>query len=133
MDRAFLLQHVRFDDDEPADVKVIGVYSSKAAAQAAIERLKEQPGFRDYPDFFAIDEYDLDTDHWAEGFVGGTRRVDLPWWGCVGPLYLLGAIIYAAVRGRWIDLPFIVGYGLFFFGVTEFARRRAARIDYSRR
>jgi len=133
VDRAFLLQHVRFDDDDPPDVKVIGVYSSQAAAQAAIERLKDQPGFRDNPNSFTIDEYELDNDHSVEGFVGGTRRVDVPWWGCAGPLYLLGAILYSVLRGRWLDLPFIVGYGLFFFGVVEFARRRAARIDYSRR
>jgi hypothetical protein len=133
MDRAYLLQHVRLDDDDPADVRVIGVYSSKRSAQAAIERLKDQPGFREYPESFTIDEYDLDADHWVEGFVGGTRRIDVPWWGCVGPVLLLGAVLYAALTGRWIELPFIVGYGVFFFGIAEFARRRAARIDYSQR
>jgi hypothetical protein len=66
MERAFLLQHERPD---PENVKVIGIYSSEAAAQAAIDRLQQQAGFRDYPDCFTIDVYELDKDHWAEGFV----------------------------------------------------------------
>ena len=64
----YLLQHsYEVMDDE--DVKVIGVYSSEMAARAAIERLKEQPGFRDHPDGFHVDRYPLDKDHWTEGFV----------------------------------------------------------------
>jgi hypothetical protein len=27
-----------------------------------------QPGFRDHPDDFAFDAYELDVDHWKEGF-----------------------------------------------------------------
>lgn len=53
------------------DVKLIGAYASEAAAQAAIERLRKQPGFRDYPDDFTIDAYEIDKDHWTEGFVVG--------------------------------------------------------------
>lgn len=53
------------------DVKFIGAYSSEASAQAAVERLRTQPGFRDYPDDFTIDAYDIDKDHWAAGFIVG--------------------------------------------------------------
>ena len=66
MESAFLLQHERPDTE---DVKVIGLYSSEAAARAAIERLRLQPGFSDYPNGFTIDRYKLDQDNWTEGFV----------------------------------------------------------------
>jgi len=66
MKHAFLLQHERPDTE---DVKIIGIYSSPESAEAAIERLRTQPGFRDHPNGFAIDPYPLDRDHWADGFV----------------------------------------------------------------
>ena len=66
MERTFLLQHERPDTEH---VKVIGVYSSHAAAEAAIERLRLQPGFREYPDGFTIGPYEVDKDHWTEGFL----------------------------------------------------------------
>jgi homoserine kinase type II len=66
---AYLLQHVRADDEYGDHAKTIGIYSSPEAAKAAIERLKDQPGFRDNPKGFHIDRYPLDKDHWSEGFV----------------------------------------------------------------
>jgi homoserine kinase type II len=66
MGRGFLLRHERPDTE---DVKVIGIYSSDVQARAAIERLRQQPGFCDYPDGFCIDAYELDKDHWTEGFL----------------------------------------------------------------
>lgn len=59
--------HIKYDDEE--DIKFIGVYSTREKAQAAIERLKTQPGFQDTPDGFCIDEYVVDQDHWTEGYV----------------------------------------------------------------
>ena len=66
MEHAFLVQHKRADTGH---VKIIGVYSSPSKADAAIQRLKGQPGFGDYPDGFTIDAYELDQEHWLEGFV----------------------------------------------------------------
>jgi len=68
MERAYLLQH---GNPETDDVKVIGLYSSPSSAAAAIERLRAQPGFRDHPDSFTVDAYELDEDHWIEGFISG--------------------------------------------------------------
>jgi len=45
------------------------VYRSEGSAKAAIERVKDQTGFRDYPQGFKTYEYFLDKDHWVEGFV----------------------------------------------------------------
>ena len=61
-------------------MKLIGAYRSSAAARAAIERLRTQPGFCDHPRLldprsdgeaaeFYIGQYELDKDHWTEGFV----------------------------------------------------------------
>ena len=65
MDEVFLLSHVSESDDE----KIIGVYRVHADAQAAIERLRNKPGFVTFPDGFHIDRYELNRDHWTEGYV----------------------------------------------------------------
>jgi len=44
-------------------------YSSKRSARDAIKRLSDKPGFRDYPERWKIDDWDLDRDEWVEGFV----------------------------------------------------------------
>jgi homoserine kinase type II len=38
-------------------------------ARKAVERVKDQPGFRDHPDGFVIDCYELNQDNWEQGFV----------------------------------------------------------------
>jgi hypothetical protein len=48
---------------------LIGVYRTEADALAAKDRLKSQPGFREYLDGFTISEYQIGQDHWTEGFV----------------------------------------------------------------
>jgi hypothetical protein len=64
----YLLWHVR-ERTEREDAEIlIGVYSSEATAQAAIERLKDKPGFVENFQGFQICPYDLDLDHWTEGF-----------------------------------------------------------------
>jgi hypothetical protein len=70
----FVLQHVHTFDDGEEDVKMIGVYSSRGQAEAAVERLSVQPGFNDTPEGFEIDPYVLDKDHWTEGYVTVTGR-----------------------------------------------------------
>lgn len=65
----FVLHHVhRFNDGEE-NAKLIGVYSSLVTARAAIVRLQSQPGFRELPDAFTISKYQLDLDHWTEGYT----------------------------------------------------------------
>ena len=69
MVNVFVLQHVHSREDGIEDVKFIGVYSSRAKADAAVARLSRLPGFSDAPDGFHVDEYHVDQDHWAEGYV----------------------------------------------------------------
>jgi hypothetical protein len=56
-------------EDFEERAKLIGVYSEEEEAKHAIERVKDKPGFRDYPDSFLIDCYELNQDHWQDGFV----------------------------------------------------------------
>lgn len=66
----YVVQHVHESDDgEQEDVKLIGVYETRANADAAVARLRLLPGFQDHPDGFHVAEYELNRDHWAEGFV----------------------------------------------------------------
>ena len=65
----FVLQHVHTQEDGGEDTKFIGVYSSREKAQAAVACLGRLPGFVDAPDGFYIDEYRVDQDNWAEGYV----------------------------------------------------------------
>jgi hypothetical protein len=65
----FLLWHVNELPGGEEASKLIGVYSSQQAAEAARERTVQLPGFRDSPDGFAVDSYEVDRDQWREGFV----------------------------------------------------------------
>lgn len=47
----------------------IGIFSSEALAKDAIDQLRHQIGFRDYPEGFNIHPVDLDSSSWTEGFV----------------------------------------------------------------
>jgi hypothetical protein len=54
--------------DDGDDVKLLGVYSSREAVDARIERARQSPGFRDHPDSFHVDAYVVDKDEWSSGF-----------------------------------------------------------------
>ena len=70
MKSVFILQHERQKDLDNEDVKIIGIYSTKENAEKTIEKYKRKnlPGFKDYPDSFNITKYEIDKDHWTEGF-----------------------------------------------------------------
>ncbi len=70
MKSVFIVFHARETSNGVDSVKMIGAYSSKQAGESAILRLIKQPGFRDLPDGFSVDEYEIDKDHWQEGFGG---------------------------------------------------------------
>lgn len=65
----YVLQHVHEAANGEEDVKFIGVYSSESAAQEAIGRLRLKPGFCDHQDSFHVDRYEVDRDHWTDGFI----------------------------------------------------------------
>ncbi len=69
MKKVYILQHEHEIGPDTEDVKLIGVYSSYENAKNAIQRLSEQSGFQNSRDGFCIDEYEIDSDHWTEGFI----------------------------------------------------------------
>jgi hypothetical protein len=66
--KVYILQH-SYEIGDCTETKMIGIYSSGHVAELAIERLRSLPGFASKPDDFYIDEYQVDQDHWTEGFV----------------------------------------------------------------
>jgi hypothetical protein len=63
--KVYVLQH---ENPKTENVKLIGIYSSKSGAKAAIVRLGKQLGFSKAKKGFTIDKYEIDEDHWTEGY-----------------------------------------------------------------
>ena len=67
--KVYVLQHLHELDDGSSDVKLIGIYGTEQDAIAARKRLSAAPGFKESPECFAIDPYEVGQDHWVEGYV----------------------------------------------------------------
>jgi hypothetical protein len=77
MSHVYVVQHVHESQDgKEEDVKFIGVYRTRSDADAAVSRLRLLPGFRDHPDGFEVTEYELNKDHWMEGFISWKEAVE---------------------------------------------------------
>jgi homoserine kinase type II len=61
----YLLWHT----DSSGDEKLIGVYEKRSDASSAIARMKHKPGFSAQGGAFEIVSYELNKDHWIEGFT----------------------------------------------------------------
>jgi hypothetical protein len=73
-EQVFLLWHsYEPGEGREEDVKLCGVYSTFALATAARLRLSMQPGFRDRPDDFTVDQYEIDLICWPEGYVSAAE------------------------------------------------------------
>ena len=80
MNKVYTLQHLHTPLNGEADVKIIGVYSTEEKIKEAVARLSKAPGFKESfklidplkdkeTDGFYMDEYEIDKDHWKEGYV----------------------------------------------------------------
>jgi hypothetical protein len=67
--KVYVLQHVHVLSANRESVKLIGIYSSAEKAERAIRTLSKQPGFSNSIEGFHIDAYEVDKDHWTEGYV----------------------------------------------------------------
>ncbi|MBN1430162.1 MAG: hypothetical protein JXB07_17465 [Anaerolineae bacterium] len=90
--KVIVLHHVHRAGQDQEDVKLIGVYSSYEQARAAQSRVSALPGFSDTADGFQFDEYEVDTDQWAEGYTSF-----IAW---IGPQELHGATILRLMQGN---------------------------------
>lgn len=50
------------------ELKLLGTYSTRARAEAAIARMRDKEGFRDWPAGFRIIEMEIDHTNWEDGF-----------------------------------------------------------------
>lgn len=64
-----MLWFVQEREGEEDTELLIGVYETEQDASAAIERLRGRSGFVDFPQGFKAESYELNQDHWTEGFV----------------------------------------------------------------
>jgi hypothetical protein len=69
MTKVYLLWHTHALNEGDDDSKLIGVYDSLLAAKAGQLRVENQPGFVSTPEGFEISEYEINKDHWQEGYV----------------------------------------------------------------
>jgi hypothetical protein len=51
---------------------LIGVYATEEDANSALDRIRVQPGFRDYLEGFEINKYEIGKDQWEEGYFTTT-------------------------------------------------------------
>jgi hypothetical protein len=58
------------ESDGCKEFKLIGVFSTRERAEAAVDLRRGKPGFAEYPDGFGIAAYVLDRDAaWMDGFI----------------------------------------------------------------
>lgn len=63
------LWHMRPLGDSETDDKLLGIYATREEAERRMESARKVAGFKDYPDAFVIDGYEVGRDEWVEGFV----------------------------------------------------------------
>lgn len=54
MRKVYYLYHVRYEDTDDEDVKVIGIYSSRKQVKLAIERMKKKRDLSIFPTIFRL-------------------------------------------------------------------------------
>jgi hypothetical protein len=95
-----------WDEEDGDDLKLLGVYATEEEAEARIQRARNQEGFRDEPDCFMIDEYQLGEDFWTEGFVSIPYKDRHPVKAAVRATFItLGLGGVALVVWRWLREP----------------------------
>ena len=57
------------DEDRTDEKLLIGVYATEPDGEAAIDGLKDKPGFIDTRSRFMMERHEINADHWTEGFV----------------------------------------------------------------
>ncbi len=65
LDEVYVLQHWNELPSGVKDGKLIGYYTTEALAQAALDRTKLLPGFRDAPDGFVLRVMRVDEDSFS--------------------------------------------------------------------
>jgi len=67
INRVYIVEH-SYDNGDCEEAKLIGVFSTEDKAKEIVDIYKKLPGFRDFPDNFFINKYQLNVPEWKEGF-----------------------------------------------------------------
>ena len=62
---AYLLWHTNPDND---DSKLIGVFSTRKAAEESLKKSSKLPGFSMHSKSYTVDDYKIDKMYWETGF-----------------------------------------------------------------
>ena len=74
--QVYLLWHVHEAANAEDDEKLIGVYATEVDAMSAVNRLRQKPGFKDFPQGFQIVKYIINRDGWTEGFISAAEGLN---------------------------------------------------------
>lgn len=77
MKKIYLLQHRHPFEDGSEDTKFLGIFATKKEVMQAIKFYKKLLGFKDFPNEFFIDKYEIDRCEWDSGFI---VENDMPFW-----------------------------------------------------
>jgi hypothetical protein len=72
MNYIYIVSHLNPKND---DEKHIGSYLSYEEAAQVVEKYKQFEGFRDAPDHFYIDKYEIGKLYWPEGYYSVKLKV----------------------------------------------------------
>ena len=64
----YLLEHAYEKENGADEIKTLGIFSEAKEAEKAVEYYKMLPGFRDYPDSFCVNKYEINQRCWESGF-----------------------------------------------------------------
>jgi len=115
------------EPDTPEDLRRL-LFEYLKAAQQPVDEARTTPEL-------AAQVWQLESEFWNVHDPDGERfapRVEIPAWGCLGFLLLLGAVIYGFTTRDWIGVALIVTLSLYGLGMGLIARRKADKIDYRR-
>jgi hypothetical protein len=62
-------EHSYEDGELNEYVKLIGYFSTRALARAAVNSVRDKPGFAAYPKGFEVGQVTIDRIGWSEGFI----------------------------------------------------------------
>lgn len=66
IDYVYRVTHVNPKND---DIKGIGTYATRAEAEKTVALYKTYKGFKDSPENFYIQRYQVDQAHWSSGYA----------------------------------------------------------------
>jgi len=68
MKNVYIVEH-SYELENCEEIKLIGAFSTEDEAKKIVNKYQKLLGFKDYPDNFFINKYQVDIAEWSEGFI----------------------------------------------------------------